>query len=234
MLWRRLPLNWGTKNTIASTARPPADLPLHCAGPCDPCASQLQSGAAPGHPLPAGACPAPQRSQQQTSPFLPVLCGVPRAVAREQWDARGSRFYSQRGVNKRGVAGEVLEAQKHSYRLHSGAQQLYPKLATLLQSQKHSCCPSVIFQFVLSCQTTPRSAVWYLPVEPDPVRDCRMLHRDTSPAGSHTMGSAGGAAVSQRRVLVAQDNEQHHSSIHHSGITNMVDRTCLGLSGPCG
>lgn len=54
------------------------------------------------------------------------------------------------------LAGKVLEAQKHSYRLHSGAQQLYPKLATLLQSQKHSCCPSVTFQFVLFLSNNPK------------------------------------------------------------------------------
>lgn len=68
------------------------------------------------------------------------------------------------------LAGKVLKAEKHSCRLQTpspaakcrsrvmlcasslmgcGAQRLPPKGTTLLPSQKHSCCLSVAFQFVL-------------------------------------------------------------------------------------
>lgn len=78
MLWRRLPLNWETKNMIAFTAQTPAYLPVHCTycskSPrcwCAACATDAfysfisglfwgGSGRADGRCqlLPAGACPA--------------------------------------------------------------------------------------------------------------------------------------------------------------------------------
>lgn len=112
------------------------------------------------------------------------------------------------------LAGKVLKAEKHSCRLQTpspaakccsrvmlcasslmscGAQRLPPKGTTLLPSQKHSCFQSPSSSSC-SCQTTSRSTVWYVPGEPLPVRDSGMLHRDTFPAPSQGMGSAGGAA----------------------------------------
>lgn len=221
---------------IASTARPPAYLPPHCAGPgalraagCDPCSAERPFGAVPGllgpsEPCtPARACPAPQGSPELSGRPPAPGTAAPRypvwsPAGREQWDARGfqivfgkqrcsrSSYSGWEGAWSREASPQATDPESRcevqllgdavsitSHGLWGSA--AGPRRGTLLQSTR------VVFQSPssLSCsrQTTPRSAAWLVPVEPIPVRDSGILLRDTSPAPSQAMGSAGGAAVSQ-------------------------------------
>lgn len=107
---------------IAATARPPAYLPPLCAGP-EPSVPQSfilgLSRAGSGHPSPAQPCPAPQGSPELSCRPPAPDTAASRNPVRSPVGCQGISGFVCGAQEAVALAGKMLEAEKHSYRLQS-------------------------------------------------------------------------------------------------------------------